>query len=77
MKIDPFVAQIIVAKNFDHFTTSDVRSAYLALKNDSTLDPSTVRRKIYAELLKFVKKSWLKIVTSKKKGLTRFNKTKY
>tara|TARA_R110000737_G_scaffold352273_1_gene397579 strand:- start:13132 stop:13656 length:525 start_codon:yes stop_codon:yes gene_type:complete len=77
MKLDPFVAQIIVAKNFDHFTTSDVRSVYLALKNDSSLDPSTVRRKIYAELLKLVKKSWLKIATSKKKGLTSFNKTKY
>ena len=77
MKLDPLVAQIIVAKNFNHFTTSDVRSAYLALKSDSSLDPSTVRRKVYAELLKLVKKSWLKIVTSKKKGLTRFNKTKY
>jgi len=76
MKLDPFVAQIIVAKNFDHFTTSDVRSAYLALKSDSTLDPSTVRRKIYAELLKLVKKGWLKRVISKKKGLTRFSKTK-
>ena len=75
MKLDPFVAQIIVAKNFDHFTTSDVRSAYLALKNDSTLEPSTVRRKIYAELLKLVKKGWLKRVISKKKGLTRFSKT--
>ncbi|GLX84569.1 hypothetical protein tloyanaT_08210 [Thalassotalea loyana] len=75
MKIDPFVAQIIVANNFDHFTTSDVRSAYLALKNDSTLEPSTVRRKIYAELLKLVKKDWLKRVISKKKGLTRFSKT--
>lgn len=75
MKLDPFVAQIIVAKNFDHFTTSDVRSAYLALKNDSNLDPATVRRKIYAELLKLVKKDWLKRVISKKKGLTRFSKT--
>jgi len=75
MKLDPFVAQIIVAKNFDHFTTSDVRSAYLALKNDSSLEPATVRRKIYAELLKLVKKDWLKRVISKKKGLTRFSKT--
>jgi hypothetical protein len=77
MKLDPFVAQIIVAKNFNHFTTSDVRSAYLALKNDYSLNPATVGRKVYAELLKLVKKSWLKIVTSKKTGLNRFNKTKY
>ncbi|MFT6833987.1 MAG: hypothetical protein ACJA0H_000013 [Francisellaceae bacterium] len=77
MKLDHFVAQIIVAKNFDHFTTSDVRSAYLALKSDSTLEPSTVRRKIYGELLKLVKKGWLKKLISKKKGLTRFSKTDF
>ncbi|MCP4985481.1 MAG: hypothetical protein GY928_05235 [Colwellia sp.] len=75
MKLDPFVAQIIVAKNFDHFTTSDVRSAYLTLKNDYSIEPSTVRRRIYAELLKLVKKGWLKRVISRKKGLTRFSKT--
>ena len=75
MKLDPFVAQIIAAANFDHFTTSDVRSAYIALKNDSSLEPSTVRRKIYAELLKLVKKGWLKKVIPNKKGFTRFRKT--
>ena len=75
MKFDPFVAQIIVATNFDHFTTSDVRSAYLALKNDPSLVPTTVRRNIYAELLKLVKKGWLKKLVSNKKGFTRFNKT--
>jgi hypothetical protein len=75
MKIDPFVAQIIIATNFDHFTTSDVRSAYLALKSDPSLEPSNVRRKIYAELLKLVKKGWLKKTIPKNKGSTRFGKT--
>ena len=75
MKLDPLVAQIIVATNFDHFTTSDVRSAYLALKSDSSLDPVAVRRFIYAELLKLVKRNWLKKPVSNKKGFTRFNKT--
>ncbi|PKH85421.1 hypothetical protein [Colwellia sp. Bg11-28] len=75
MKIDTLVAQIIVAKNFDHFTTSDVRSAYFALKNDPSLEPTSVRRFIYAELLKLVKKDWLKKLVSNKKGFTRFHKT--
>jgi len=75
MKIDPLVAQIIVATNFDHFTTSDVRSAYLVLKSDPSLEPSNIRRKIYAELLKLVKKGWLKKIISIKKGQTRFSKT--
>jgi hypothetical protein len=75
LKFDPFVAQIIARINFDHFTTSDVRSAYLTLKTDPVLEPSDVRRKIYAELLKLVKKGWLQKSVSNKKGLTRFNKT--
>lgn len=75
MKLDPLVAQIIVAVNFNHFTTSDVRSAYLALKNDPSIDSSSTRRKIYAELLKLVKKGWLKKLVSNKKGLTSFSKT--
>lgn len=75
MKLDPLVAQIIAAANFDHFTTSDVRSAYFALKNDPSLEPATVRRSIYAELLKLVKKGWLKKLVSNKKGFTKFHKT--
>jgi len=76
LKLDPFVAQIIVVTNFDNFTTSDVRSAYLTLKNDISLEPTSVRRKIYAELLKLVKKGWLeKLIPKNKKGATRFSKT--
>ena len=55
MKLDIFVAQIITAPNVDHFTTSDVRSAYIALKNDPSIDPIVIRRKVYAELLKLEK----------------------
>lgn len=75
MKIDPYVAQIIVVETFNNFTTNDVRSTYLVLKNDPSLEPTSVRRKIYAELLKLVKKGWLKKLISKKKGFTRFSKT--
>jgi hypothetical protein len=75
LKLDPLVSQIIVATNFDHFTTADVRSLYLSLKNDSALDRSVVRRHIYSELLKLVKKGWLTRIVAKKKGFTRFSKT--
>jgi hypothetical protein len=73
--LDPVVAQVIEAGNFDNFTTSDVRSAFLALKKDPKLDPSDVRRMIYSELLKLVRKGWLKKSISKVKGQTRFSKT--
>jgi len=76
LKLDPLVAQIIATTNFNHFTTSDVRSTYLVLKNDTSLEPTSVRRKIYAELLKLVKKGWLeKLIPKNKKGPTRFSKT--
>ncbi|WP_058374937.1 hypothetical protein [Pseudoalteromonas translucida] len=60
LKIDVLVVQIIVAPNFDNFTTSEVRSSYITLKNDDSLDPVKLRKKLYAELLKLVKKGWLK-----------------
>ncbi|MDD8060375.1 MULTISPECIES: hypothetical protein [Shewanella] len=73
--LDPFVAQIIKAENFDKFTTSDVRSAYFALKKDPSLDSAEIRRMIYAELMKLVKKGWLERNIQKQKGQTRFKKT--
>lgn len=76
MKIDPSVAQILTARNFDNFTTSEVRSSYITLKNDPSLDPVVIRKKLYAELLKLVKKGWLVKKSTNKKGRTRFSKTK-
>lgn len=75
MKLDPFVTQIIIETDFNHFTTNDVRSPYLTLKNDSSLKPVDARRKIYAELLKLVNKGWLTKVKPSGKGFTRFIKT--
>lgn len=75
MKIDVLVAKIIKAPNFDNFTTSEVRSSYITLKNDDSLEPAQVRKKLYAELLKLVKKGWLNKKSSNIKGLTRFIKT--
>lgn len=69
------MAQIIKAPNFNNFTTSDVRSSYITLKNDPSLDPIVVRRRLYAELQKLVAKGWLKKKNVNKKGATRFVKT--
>jgi len=75
LKIDVFVAQIIKAPNFDNFTTSDVRSSYITLSNDPSLDPTVIRRRLYSELLKLVKKGWLNKKSTGRKGSTRFSKT--
>ena len=75
MKLNNLVAQIIVAPNFDHFSAVEVRSAYLALNKDKSVDPNDARRFVYTELLKLVKKGWLKKSVSKKKEITSFIKT--
>lgn len=75
MKIDSLVVQIIKAPNFNNFTTSDVRSAYITLSKDPFLDPVATRRKLYAELLKLVNKGWLHKKSPNRKKGTRFSKT--
>jgi hypothetical protein len=67
--------QIIVLKNIDHFSAVEIRTAYLSIKRDEQLDPASVRRFVYEELLKLVKRGWLKKITSDKKGVTRYIKT--
>lgn len=75
MKIDSLIVRIITASNIDHFSVVEVRTAYLALKNDSSIDPSETRRFVYAELSRLVNKGWLKKLVSKKKGVTSYVKT--
>ena len=77
MKLNNLVAQIIVAPNFDHFSAVEVRSAYLALNSDKSVDPNDARRFVYTELLKLVKKGWLKKSVSKKKEITSFIKNSF
>jgi hypothetical protein len=67
--------QIIVLKNIDHFSAVEIRTAYLSIERDEQLDPASVRRFVYEELLKLVKRGWLTKRTSDKKGVTRYIKT--
>lgn len=61
--------------NIDRFSTVEIRTAYIAVNRDPLLDSSIIRRHIYTEIIKFVKKGWLKKLVSQKKGITRFVKT--
>lgn len=76
MKLDPLVCQIITMPNIDHFTVVEVRTAYLMLANNINLNKVTVRKFVYAELNKLVKRGWLNKTTSDVKGISRFKKTK-
>lgn len=75
MKIDSTVGKVLSFENINHFTTLEIRTAYLALKDDSGINPNNARRFVYTELLKLVKKGWLRKSTSKKKTITTFVKT--
>jgi hypothetical protein len=76
MKLDPLVCKVITMPNIDHFTVVEIRTAYMALSDNNSLDRATIRRFVYAELLKLVKRKWLSTTTSDVKGITRFKKTK-
>lgn len=76
MKLDPLVCQIITMPNIDHFTVVEVRTAYLMLSNNINLNKVAVRKFVYAELNKLVKRGWLSKTTSDVKGISRFKKTK-
>jgi len=75
MTFDKFVGRIIANKNVDHFSTLEVRTAFLALKNDPSINRNDARRFVYSELLKLVKKGWLRKAISKKKEISSFIKT--
>lgn len=75
MRLNPIVAKIISAPNFDHFLALEVRAAYLALSADKTINPNEARRYVYSELIKLVNNGWLRKSVSKKKEITRFVKT--
>ena len=75
MNFDKCVGRIIANENVDHFSALEIRTAFLALKNDPSINGNDARRFVYSELLKLVKKGWLRKAISKKKGISSFIKT--
>lgn len=76
MKLDPLVCQIITMPNIDHFTVVEIRTAYLILSNNQSLNKVIIRKLVYAELNKLVKQGWLRKTTSGVRSISRFKKTK-
>ncbi len=75
MKLDPLIKTIICKRNIDRFTVVEVRTAYIALHQDQTLDPVRVRKLVYAQLNKLVCKGWLHSSTSTNRKITTYTKT--
>jgi hypothetical protein len=77
MKLDPLIKTIICKRNIDRFTVVEVRTAYIALHQDQTLDPVKIRKLVYAQLNKLVCKGWLHSSTSLNRKITTYTKTRY
>ncbi|MBB1398090.1 hypothetical protein [Pseudoalteromonas sp. SG44-8] len=75
MKLDPLIKTIICKRNIDRFTVVEVRTAYIALHQDQTLDPVRIRKLVYAQLNKLVCKGWLNSSTSQNRKITTYTKT--
>lgn len=74
-ELDKTVIQILSMPNVNHFTATEIRTAYIAIRQDAELNPTASRRFVYEELLKLTRRGWLTRSTSKKKGLTRYTKS--
>jgi len=75
MKLNFLITQIILAKNFDNFSALELRAAFLVLQEDKSLCPIEARRFCYAELIKLVRRNWLKKIKSNKTGAVSYKKT--
>ena len=75
MKLDPLIKIIICQGNIDNFTAGEVRTAYMVLNKDKTLESSKVLKLVKNEIDKLVDAKWLECAELKKVFATRFIKT--
>lgn len=74
-ELDKTVIQILSMPNINHFTATEIRTAYIAIKQDVEINPTISRRFVYEDLLKLTRRGWLVRNTTKKKGVTRYTKS--
>lgn len=75
MKLDLLTKTIICQGNIDNFTAGEVRTAYMVLNKDKTLESSKVLKLVKDEINKLVDAQWLECAELKKVFVTRFIKT--
>lgn len=75
MNINKLVGFIVSHPQVDHFSVIEIRTAYLLLQDNEELTSTEARKVVYSELVKLVKKGWLKKQISKKKKIAFYKKT--
>jgi hypothetical protein len=66
---------IVQRKDFDRFTVSELRSAYIALSENISVDKNEAQRLVYRQILKLKDKGLLKRIDSKSTKKTTYVKT--
>ena len=66
---------LIQRKNFDRFTVLELRSAYIALSENISVDKNEAQRIVYRQILKLKNKGLLKRLDSKSTKKTTYLKT--
>ena len=76
MNLDPTIIAILSMENINQFTVVEIRTAYIMVKQDDSLNPVEIRKLVYNELHKLVRNGWLKVSTSEMRKISSFTKTK-
>ncbi|MEZ8229024.1 hypothetical protein AB6C58_09705 [Vibrio splendidus] len=60
MKISDEMHKLLIEKGMDGFLVVELRDAFISIE-DSYVEPDGARRKIYRQILRFMKNNWLRV----------------
>ena len=60
MKISDEMHNLLIEKEMDGFLVVELRDAFISIE-DSYVEPDDARRKIYRQILRFMKNNWLRV----------------
>ncbi|EPB0665138.1 hypothetical protein ACQ90Y_002650 [Vibrio alginolyticus] len=59
MKISAEMYKLLIERTLDGFSVIELRDEFIVLKG-SPIDPDEARKKVYRQILRFIKKGWLR-----------------
>lgn len=59
MKISAEMYKLLIERTLDGFSVIELRDEFIVLKG-SSIDPDEARKKVYRQILRFIKKGWLR-----------------
>lgn len=58
MKISAEMYKLLIERTLDGFSVIELRDEFIVIK-DSLIDPDEAYKKVYRQILRFIKKGWL------------------